>query len=99
MKTTLLLDDEATRPTQLLQDAAAGKVPFRDTEAVAGCNCARWGHPCPGRVEPVIQPKTDIPISAPGKQTSYHMDYLIVLSVTAMMTLYVLVIARCLRCA
>ncbi len=50
MKTILLLHDEAT-PTQLLQNALPTKVPGRESEAVAGCNCDRWGHPCPGCVE------------------------------------------------
>jgi hypothetical protein len=51
MKTILLLHDEATQPTQLLQNALPTKVPVRESEAVAGCNCDRWGHPCPGCVE------------------------------------------------
>ena len=48
MKTILLLHDE---PTQLLRNALPAKFPIRETEAVAGCNCDRWGHPCPGCVE------------------------------------------------
>jgi len=51
MKTILLLHDEATQPTQRLQNALPTKVPVRESEAVAGCNCDRWGHPCPGCVE------------------------------------------------
>ena len=51
MKTILLLHDEATQPTQLLRNALPAKVLVRETEAVAGCNCDRWGHPCPGCVE------------------------------------------------
>ena len=51
MKTILLLHDEARRPRQLLRNAVPAKVPLRKTEAVAGCNCDRWGHPCPRRVE------------------------------------------------
>ena len=54
MKTILLLHDEATQPTQLLRNALPAKVPVRETEAVAGCNCDRWGHPCPGCVERIV---------------------------------------------
>ena len=43
MKTILLLHDEATQPKQLLRNALPDKVPVRETEAVAGCNCDRWG--------------------------------------------------------
>jgi hypothetical protein len=50
MKTILLLHDEATQPTQLLRNALPVKFPVRETEAVAACNCDRWGHPCPGCV-------------------------------------------------
>jgi hypothetical protein len=31
-----------------LRNALPAKLPVRETEAVAGCNCDRWGHPCPG---------------------------------------------------
>jgi hypothetical protein len=43
MKTILLLQDEARRPLQLLQNAMPAKVPLRDTKVVAGCNSDRWG--------------------------------------------------------
>ena len=69
MKTILQLHDEATQPKQLLRNALPDKVPVRETEAVAGCNCDRWGHPCPGCVERVVvQPKPDLPISMPTKK-------------------------------
>ena len=68
MKTNLLLHDEATRSMRLLQNAMPAKVPFHDTGAVAGCNCDRWGHPCPGCVEPIVQPKAEFPISLPTKK-------------------------------
>jgi len=51
MQTTLLLNDEIIRATLLLQNAGPTEAPVRETEAVAGCNCDRWGHPCPGCVE------------------------------------------------
>jgi hypothetical protein len=68
MKTILLLHDEATRPRQLLQNAVPAKVPLRETEASAGCTCDPWGHPCPGRAERNVQPKSELPISLPAKK-------------------------------
>jgi len=68
MKTILLLHDEATQPTQLLRNALPAKARVRETEAVAGCNCDRWGHPCPGCVNHDIVPKAETPVSSPVKQ-------------------------------
>jgi len=69
MKTILLLHDEARRPTRLLQNAVPARVPIREIETVARCNCDRWGHPCPGCVERVVvQPKPELPISMPTKK-------------------------------
>src|SRR3954454_13270443 len=45
MKTTLLLTDEAETTRLMLKDVAFDELPVRDTEAHAGCNCDRWGHP------------------------------------------------------
>ena len=56
MEKILLLNDEATRPTHLLQNAVPAKVPIGEIETVAACNCDRWGHPCPGCVERIAQP-------------------------------------------
>ena len=33
-----------------------------------GCNCDRWGHPCPNCVERNVQPKAQLPISLPTKK-------------------------------
>jgi hypothetical protein len=69
MKTILLLYDEAGRPTHLLQNAVPARVPIREIETIASCNCDRWGHPCPGCIERVVvQPKPDFPISIPTKK-------------------------------
>ena len=68
MKTILLLHDEATQPTQLLRKALPAKFPVREIEAVAGCNCDRWGHPCPSCVERIAQPTLEVPISMPTKK-------------------------------
>ena len=67
MKTILLLHDEAREPTQLLGKALANNVP-REIEIVAGSNCDRWGHPCPGCDEKA-QPKTEASISLLINQT------------------------------
>jgi len=58
MKTILLLHDEAKQPTKLLQNALPAKFPVREIEAVAGCNCDRWGHPFPGCVERICSTDT-----------------------------------------
>jgi len=63
MKTILLLDDETKRPTQLLEGAVTTKVPLPQPEGGAGCNCDRWGHPCPSCVEHSVQPDSKFPIS------------------------------------
>jgi hypothetical protein len=68
MKTILLLHDEATQPTQLLRSALPAKFPVRETEAVAGCNCDRWGHPCPGCNEREVQMEAQVPTSSPAKR-------------------------------
>ncbi len=60
MKTILYLNDETTRPTQLLQNAAPGEIPLRQPEAVAGCDCDRWGHPRPGGVDHHVPPEATI---------------------------------------
>ncbi len=69
MKTTLLLDDESGPAKLMLRDVAPAKRPLRETEAVAGCNSDRWGHPCPSCVEHNVQPNAEFPISTRGKQT------------------------------
>ena len=68
MKRILLLQDEATQPKQLLRNMLPAKVPVRETEAVAACNCDRWGHPCPGCGERIAQPAPELPISMPMKK-------------------------------
>ena len=52
MKNTLLLTDEAETTRLMLKDVAFDELVVRDTEAHTGCNCDRWGHPCPGCVRP-----------------------------------------------
>ena len=62
MKTTLLLTNEAETTRQMLKDVAFDELPVRDTEAHAGCNCDRWGHPCPGCMDRDIVPKAETPV-------------------------------------
>jgi hypothetical protein len=51
MKTTLLLSDEPERVRLMLEEDASGDVAVPASEAGTGCNCDRWGHPCPGYLE------------------------------------------------
>jgi hypothetical protein len=69
MKTILSLHDETTEPTQLLHDTVRARLPLHETEAVTGCNCDRWGHPCPGCDERKVQPKAELPISSDNQTT------------------------------
>jgi hypothetical protein len=62
MKTTLLLTNEAETTRLMLNDVAFDELPVRDTEAHAGCNCDRWGHPCPECVDRDIVPKAETPV-------------------------------------
>ena len=48
MKPILLLNDEPETVRLMLGEATSGGVAGRETEARAGCNCDRWGHPCAG---------------------------------------------------
>jgi hypothetical protein len=70
METTLLLNDETGPPMPGWQNVAGSKVTVRPSEGTPGCNCDRWGHPCPGCDERKVQPKAEFPISSPAKQTS-----------------------------
>ena len=65
MKTILLLHNEATQP---MRNALPAKIPICETEAVAGCNCDRWGHPCPGCNEREVQMEAQVPTSSPAKR-------------------------------
>ena len=67
MKAALLLNDESNTARLMLQGIAFDPVKVLETEAVAGCNCDRWGHPCPGCGEREVQMKADVPISSAAK--------------------------------
>jgi hypothetical protein len=45
MKPTLLLSDKSETARLMLQEVTSGRVAVRESEARAGCNCDRWGHP------------------------------------------------------
>ena len=68
MKPSFLLSDEAETTRLMLKDVASDEFPGRDTEAHAGCNCDRWGHPCLGCVDRDIASKAETPVSSPVKQ-------------------------------
>ncbi len=59
MKSTQLLTDEAKTNRLMLNDVAFDELPLRNTGARAGCNCDRWGHPCPGCIDRYIIPKSE----------------------------------------
>jgi hypothetical protein len=57
MKTTLLLTDEVETTRLMLKDIAFDELTVRNTEGHAGCNCDRWGHPCPAASTATSYPK------------------------------------------
>jgi len=65
MKTTLLLNDETVQAKLLLENPAPTGAPVHETEAVAGCNCDRWGHPCSGCGHSNAELKGERPFSLP----------------------------------
>jgi hypothetical protein len=68
MKPTFLLSDEAEITRLMLKDVAVGESEVREKEAHVGCNCDRWGHPCPGCVNRDIVSGPGTPVSSPVKQ-------------------------------
>ena len=58
MKTILLLHNESGSPNSRLQNVPDSKVTQRPSEAMPGCNCDRWGHPFPDRVEHNVDGRT-----------------------------------------
>ena len=56
MKPTFLLNDEPETVRLMLEEVTSGRVAVRESEARAGCNCDRWGHPCAGCLEPQKKP-------------------------------------------
>jgi hypothetical protein len=64
MKPILLLHDESGSPKPGFQNVAGSKVTQRASEGTTGCNCDRWGHPYPDRVEYNVQAQPNL--STPG---------------------------------
>jgi hypothetical protein len=60
MKTILLLHDESGSPKPRFQNVACSKATQRASEGTPGCNCDRWGHPCPDRVEHNVPSATEL---------------------------------------
>ena len=65
MKPILLLNDEPETVRLMLGEATSGGVAGRETEARAGCNCDRWGHPCAGCLDRKKPKEAGAPISSP----------------------------------
>jgi hypothetical protein len=70
MKTILLLNDKTESAKPTLQSIPGTTVILRPSEGNAGCNCDRWGHPCPSCLEYNVQLNADLPISSPAKATA-----------------------------
>jgi hypothetical protein len=64
MKTILLLHDESGSPKPRFQNVAGSKVTQHASEGTLSCNCDRWGHPHPDRVEHNVQAQQNL--STPG---------------------------------
>jgi len=52
MKPILLLSEEPETVRLMLKEVTSGGVAVRESEARAGCNCDRWGHPYAGCLDP-----------------------------------------------
>lgn len=57
---TILLLDEKTKPADRVSRELV-RTTRRASEAIPGCTCDRWGHPCPDCVEPKLRPRTTRP--------------------------------------
>jgi len=68
MKTILLLNDEIGAARLQLISAAPDPTATRPSKGSLGCNCDRWGHPCPGCLDHDIVPKAETTVSSPVKR-------------------------------
>ena len=65
MKPTFLFSDEPeTMRLMMVEEVTSGGVAVPESEARAGCNCDRWGHPCAGCFEHNKPEEADTPISS-----------------------------------
>jgi hypothetical protein len=68
MKPILLLNDETEIVRLTLEEVTSGGMARYESEARAGCNCDRWGHPCAGCLDRKKTNEVDAPISSAFKQ-------------------------------
>jgi len=59
MKPTQVLNEKSQTVRLMLKDVTSRVVAVRETEVHAGCNCDRWGHPCPGCLDRKEQAEGD----------------------------------------
>jgi hypothetical protein len=62
MKPILLLNDEPEIVRLMLEKVTSGGMAGHESEARAGCNCDRWGHPCAGCLDRKKPNEADAPI-------------------------------------
>jgi hypothetical protein len=74
MKTILLLHDESGSPKPRFQNVAGSKVTQRASEGTPGCNCDRWGHPYPDRVEHNVQAQPNLSTPCSQIVSAGHKD-------------------------
>ena len=68
MKPILLLNDETEIVRLMLEEVTSGGIAGHESEARAGCNCDRWGHPRAGYLDRKKPNEIDAPISSAFKQ-------------------------------
>ncbi len=57
METSILLNARSGPPHPTWLQIGAPDRALLQVEATGRCNCDRWGHPCPGCVQPNVQPE------------------------------------------
>ena len=60
MKPILLLNNETEIVRLMLEEETSGNMAEHESEARAGCNCDRWGHPCTDVSTPKNQTKSTL---------------------------------------
>ena len=70
-KEQLMRTNAVLNATELAKPSYRNPVPatLGEPEPTYGCNCDRWGHPCPGGVERNLQPRAELPISYPAEES------------------------------
>jgi hypothetical protein len=57
MKPILFLNDQPETVRLMFEEVPSGSAAVSESEARAGCDCDRWGHPCPKRLKRNTQQK------------------------------------------